>query len=69
MFFQESILGVFRASVLPTSLHRSMLELPKMVYICQDANILKKLQGLIFVHISLLLSVEIVSANFSQLQR
>ena len=39
VFFQESILGV---SIFPTSLHNvrmasSTLELPKMVYICQDA--------------------------------
>ena len=44
MFFsQETILGVL---ILPTSLHKSTLALPRMVYmyICQDAYP-KKLQG------------------------
>ena len=41
VFSQETILGVL---LLPPSLHKSTLELPKMVYICQDTYP-KKLQG------------------------
>ena len=46
----------------------STLELPKIMYNCQDAYP-KKVTRLNICSISLILSVEIVSANFSQLQR
>ena len=61
-FFQKPILGDLGVLILPASLRSSTLKLPKIVYICQDAYP-KKLQGCIFVQISLILSVKSINSE------